>query len=163
MFLKNFAKLTESYRCRLLLLNKVDGFRLKKNSGAGALLWILRNFSERLFSLHMRTAASVILGYPLTKSRLKKYTVFSSIWVFIHFKLIIESCTTSRVYLVPYQKPMMQNAPVSIFGKFQIRLCSTATFFWCFCTFFVWILEWTIWTFCFSSESIQLLCSHDLN
>ena len=61
----------------------------------------------------MQTAASDILGYPgveisSARSTLKKCTVFSSILVFIHFKLFLESCTTSGVYLQPYQSSMMK-------------------------------------------------------
>ena len=61
----------------------------------------------------MRTAASDILGYPCVetsfpRSTLKKCTVFSSILVFIHFKLILESCTTSGVYLEQYQTSIMK-------------------------------------------------------
>ena len=44
-------------------------------------------------------------------------TVFSIILVFIHFKLILESCTTSGVYLGPYQTFIMRNALLFIFGK----------------------------------------------
>ena len=44
---------------------------------------------------------------------------------------------------------------------FCIRLCSLVFLY--FSTFFVWILEWTIWTFCYYSESVQLLFSHDVN
>ena len=38
MFLKNFAKLTESYICRRLYFNKVKGCKLKRDSGAGVYL-----------------------------------------------------------------------------------------------------------------------------
>ena len=54
-----------------------------------------------------------ILGYPeveISSARftLKKCTVFSSILVFIHFKLILESCKASEVYLEQYQTSMMK-------------------------------------------------------
>ena len=42
---------------------------------------------------------------------------------------------------------------------FCMRLCGLVFLY--FSTFFVWILEWTIWTFCYYSDSVQLLCSHD--
>ena len=69
------------------------------------------------YLVHVRTTASHILRYPYvgissTRSTLKKYTVFSSILVFIHFKLILESCTTSGVYLEPYQTSTMQKRPI---------------------------------------------------
>ena len=38
LFLKKFAKFTEKYACRRLFFIKVAGCRLKKDSGAGALL-----------------------------------------------------------------------------------------------------------------------------
>ena len=61
----------------------------------------------------MRTATSDILGYSYieiysAKSTFKKCTVFWSILVFIHFKLILESCTTSGVYLEQYQTSIMK-------------------------------------------------------
>ena len=36
VFLKNFAKLTESYICWRLIFSNYEGFRLKTNSGADA-------------------------------------------------------------------------------------------------------------------------------
>ena len=61
----------------------------------------------------MQTAASDILRYPYirispSRSTLKKRTIAFNILVFIHFKLILESCTTSEVYLEPYQTSMMK-------------------------------------------------------
>ena len=38
LFLKNFSKITESYIYRRFLFNKVEGYRLKRNSGAGEFL-----------------------------------------------------------------------------------------------------------------------------
>ena len=38
VFLKNFAKFTESYICRRHFFNKVADSRLKRNSSAGAFL-----------------------------------------------------------------------------------------------------------------------------
>ena len=54
--------------------------------------------------VHLQTATSDIFGYRYiwmssTRSTLKKYTVFSSILVFIYFKLILEFCTTSGLYV----------------------------------------------------------------
>ena len=60
---------------------------------------------------HVQTIASDILGYTYVgscKSILRKCRVFSSILALIHFKLILESCTTSRVHLEPYQISMMK-------------------------------------------------------
>ena len=63
---------------------------------------------------HVQTVASDILGYPyvgylLQDPILRKCTVFSGILALIHFKLILESCTTSRVHLEPYQTSMMKS------------------------------------------------------
>ena len=110
-------------------------------------------FKNDYVAVHVRTAASDILGYPyieicFAKSRFKKCTVFSSILVFIHFKLILESCTTSVVYLQPYQTSMMKLLAVAFFQKHPIidiwqgsKCGSAASFFKYFSTFFVWILE----------------------
>ena len=61
---------------------------------------------------HVQTVASDILGYPyvgylLQDPILRKCTDFSGF--LIHFKLILESCTTSRVHLEPYQTSMMKS------------------------------------------------------
>ena len=118
LFLKNFAKLTESYICRRLFFNKVEGCRLKKKKNQVQVhsfeFW--ESFKNSLVA-HLQTAASDILGDPYlgvspTRSTLKKYTVFCNILVFIHFKLILEYCRTSRVYLEPYQTSMMQKRSV---------------------------------------------------
>ena len=70
-------------------------------------------FENDYVVVHMLTAAFDILGYPYvevssSRSTLKKCTVFSSILVFIHFRLILESCTTSGVYLEQYETSMMK-------------------------------------------------------
>ena len=69
-------------------------------------------FKNDYVAVHVRTAASDILGYPhvgiSARFTLKKCTVFSSILLFIHFKLILESCTTSGVYLEQYQTSIMK-------------------------------------------------------
>ena len=102
---------------------------------------------------HVRTAASDILGYLYvgifsTRSTLKKCTVFSSILVFISFKLILESCRTSVVYLEPYQTYMMQKR--SVIDIWQVSKSDSATsFLRYFSSFFVWILEWTYEHFVF--------------
>ena len=75
--------------------------------------------------VHVRTATSDILGYSYieiysAKSTFKKCTVFSSILVFIHFKLILESCTTSVVYLQPYQTDTMKLLAVAFLKKRSI-------------------------------------------
>ena len=71
------------------------------------------------------TVASDFLGYPyigisFPRSTLKKCTVFSSILVFIHFKLILESCATSGVYLEPYQTSMTKLLAVVFSQKCSI-------------------------------------------
>ena len=71
-------------------------------------------FKNSYVVVHVQTAASdIILGYPYVeissaRSTLKKRTVLSSILVFIYFKLILESCTTSGVYLKQYKTSMMK-------------------------------------------------------
>ena len=70
-------------------------------------------FKNDYVVVHVRTAASDILEYPYVgmssaRSTLKKCTIFSSILLFIHFKLILESYTTSGVYLEQYQTSMMK-------------------------------------------------------
>ena len=51
--LRNFAKFTEKHLCRSLVFNKIAGLRpatlLKRGSGTGVFLRILRNFEEHLF------------------------------------------------------------------------------------------------------------------
>ena len=46
--LRNFAKFTGKQLCQSLFFNKVAGLRpttlLKRDSGTGVFLWILRNF-----------------------------------------------------------------------------------------------------------------------
>ena len=99
------------------------------------------------------TAASDILGYPCVEissaiSTLKKCTVFSSILVFIHFKLILESCTTSGVYLQPYQTSMMKLLAVVFSQKRSIidiwqgsKYGSAASFFNIFPLSLFWYLS----------------------
>ena len=70
-------------------------------------------FENDYVVVQMWTAAFDILGYPYvevssSRSTLKKCAVFSSIFVFIHVKLILQSCTTWGVYLDQYEKPMMK-------------------------------------------------------
>ena len=70
----------------------------------------------------MRTATSDILGYPYiqissAKTTFKKCTVFWSILVFIHFKLILESFTASVAYLQTYQTSMMKLLAVVFLDK----------------------------------------------
>ena len=48
-----------------------------------------------------------IYGYPVQGPHWRN-AIFSSILIFIHFKLILKSCTTSGVYLEPYQTSMMK-------------------------------------------------------
>ena len=114
----------------------------------------------------MGTAASDILGYPYVeissaRSTLKKCTVFSSILVFIHFKLILESSTDSGVYLEPYQTAMVKLLAVVFSQKLFIDIrqgskCgSAASFLNIFpVSFFGYLNEYM---------KIFLLCSSDLN
>ena len=95
---------------------------------------------------HVQTAASDILGYPYVgisciRSTLKKCTTSSSILVFVHFKLILESCRTPGVYLEPCQTSMMQKRSV-IDIRQGSKYDSAVSFFKYFNSFFVWILEW---------------------
>ena len=46
--LKNFAKFTGNHLCQSLLFRQACNF-IKKDSGTGVFLWILRNFLEHLF------------------------------------------------------------------------------------------------------------------
>ena len=121
----------------------------------------------------MRTATSDILGYPYieissAKSTFKKCTVFSSILVFIHFKLILESCTTSGVYLEQYQTSTMKLL-VAVFSQKRpmidiwqgSKYCSTGSFFNIFPLLFGYLNEYM--SIFFSFESVQLLWSCDVN
>ena len=100
-------------------------------------------FKNDYLVVNVRTAASGILGFPYvrissTRSTLRKCTVFSIILVFIHFKLILESCTNSWAYLEIF---MMQKR--STIDIWQVpKYGSAASFFNTFSTFFLWILEW---------------------
>ena len=53
MFLKFFVKFTEKHLRQSFFFNKVGGrdlqVYLRRDSGAGIILWILGNFSEHLF------------------------------------------------------------------------------------------------------------------
>ena len=69
-------------------------------------------FKNDYLVVHERTTVSDILGYPdvgifSTRSTLKKYTVFFRILEIIHFKLILEFCKTSGVYLATCQTSVM--------------------------------------------------------
>ena len=94
----------------------------------------------------MRTASFDILGYlyveiSSARSTLNKCTVFSRILVFIHFKLILESCTISGVYLEQYQTSMMELLAVVFLQKryiidiWQGSKCGSAAIFLIFCHF----------------------------
>ena len=110
-------------------------------------------FKNDYVVVHVRTAASDILGYlyaeiSSTRSTLKKCTVFSSIMLFIHFILILESCTTSGVYLQPYQTSMMKLLAVAFFQKRPIidiwqgsKCGSAASFFNIFPLSLFWYLS----------------------
>ena len=107
MFLKNFAKLIESFISRRLFSN--EGWRLQIEKKL-RFRYIPVNFAV---VKHVQTAASDIFGCPYVGvssagSTVKKCKVCSSILVFIHFKLVLESCTTSGVYLEQYQISTMK-------------------------------------------------------
>ena len=75
-----------------------------------------------------------------------------------------ESCTTSGVYLELYQTSMMQKR--SIIDMWQgSKYVSQVSFFNIFYfPHFLRLYTWiNIWTFCFSSESVELHCSLDVN
>ena len=68
-------------------------------------------FKNNYLVEQVQTAVSDILVYRrdiLYKIHIKEMHRFLTVLVFIHFKLILESCTTSRVYLEPYQTSMMK-------------------------------------------------------
>ena len=126
-------------------------------------------FKNNYVVVHVRTVPSDILGYPSVgissaRSTLKKCTVFFSNLLLVHFKLILGSYTTSGVYLEQYQTSMMKFLAVVFSQKRSIiDICqgskhvSAASFFNIF--HFLCLAIWmNIWTFCFSSESVQLLC-----
>ena len=108
-------------------------------------------FKNDYLVVHVRTAASDILGYPYVRissarSTLTKCTFFFTILVFIHFKLILESCTTSRVYLEAYQTSMIKVLALVFSQKCSIldngqgsKYGSATSFLKYFSTFFLWI------------------------
>ena len=70
-------------------------------------------FKNDYVVVHVRTAGSDISGctyVEISSARfaLTKCTVFSRILVFSHFKLILESCTTSGVCLRQYQTSIIK-------------------------------------------------------
>ena len=60
------------------------------------------------------------VGISSVRSTLTKWTVFSSILVFIHFILILESCATSGVHLERYQTSMMKHLAIVLSQKCTI-------------------------------------------
>ena len=123
---------------------------------------------------HVWTAASWDIP---ARSTLKKWRVFSVILIFIHFKSILESCTASGVCLEPYQTSTMkrsyknsQELLAVVFSQkhsiIDISQCSkygSAAFFFIFLHFLRFDTWMNIWKYCFSFESVQLLCSRDVN
>ena len=87
-----------------------------KQSFIWALFHLLSKVLYFLKPLFSRTCTNCCFWYlgiylrwvSLARPILRQCTVFSSILAIIHFKLILESCTTSRVYLEPYQTSMMK-------------------------------------------------------
>ena len=72
-------------------------------------------------------------------------------------------CTTSGVYLEPYQTSMMQKCSVIDIWQ-SSKYVSATSFSDIFLLYsFGYLNEYCIWTFCLSSESVQLLCSCDVN
>ena len=146
VFLKKFSKLTEGYICRRLFFNKVEGGRLKKKPPVQVHSFELWQSFKNCLVAYVRAATFDILGHPYvgissTRSTLKKFTVFFSILVFIHFKLILEPCRTSGAYLEPYQISIMQKCSV-IDIWLGSKYDSAASFLKYFFSFFVWIFEW---------------------
>ena len=124
--------------------------------------------------VHVWTVVSDILGYPYVeissaRSTLKKCTAFSNIMTFIHFKLILESCITSGVYLEQYQTSMMNllaalfSQKRSIIDIWQGSKYSSAALFLNIFPLSCSVTWMNIWTFCFSFESGQLLYPCDVN
>ena len=126
-------------------------------------------FKNRYVVVHVRTAASdIILGYRYAeissaRSTLKKCTVFSSILVFIYFKLILESCTTSGVYLKQYQTSMMKLLVVLFSWKRSIIDIWQGSKYGFASSFFITFPLSLYMNIFFSSKSLQLLCSCDAN
>ena len=123
------------------------------------------NFPKFLiFSITCANCCFWNLGISLSRkssarSTLTKCTVFSSILVFIHFKLILESCTTSGVYLQPYQTSMMKLLAVAFSKKCFIidiwqgsKYGSAASFFNIFPLSLFWYLSEYINVFVFLLE-----------
>ena len=89
------------------------------------------------------------VGISSVRSTLTKWTVFSSILVFIHFILILESCATSGVHLERYQTSMMKHLAIVLSQKCTIiniwqgnTYDSADSFLNIFpISFFAWILE----------------------
>ena len=104
-FLKKFVKFSENMYAGVPFSIKLQVAGGKKDSDAGMLLWIFRNFQDQLFS---GTCTNCCFWYlwislPPASSTLRKCTVFSTILGLIYFKLIFQSCTTLGVYLEPYE------------------------------------------------------------
>ena len=125
---------------------------------------------------HVQTVASDILGYPYVG-----YLLQGSYWgnaqfsqtfgthsFQINFRVLHNLNgvfrTISDIYDEAFSQKYLTAFSHCIFEEmlhhrylivFCIRLCSLVFLY--FSTFFVWILEWTIWTFCYYSESVQLL------
>ena len=143
----SIIKVRKTHRriCRRLFFKKGEGCSLKRESGAAAFLWVLRNFKERLFSSTYANCCYWNLGISLLRSILCKVHIEEmSILVFIHFKLILESSTTSGLHLEPYQTSMMKLLAVVFSQKPSIKdiahgskYDSAASFLKYFSTFFV--------------------------
>ena len=100
---------------------------------------------------------------------MKKCKVLSSILVFIHLKLIKESCTTSGVYLEPYQTSMMKLLAILFSQKRSIidiwqgsKYVSAALLLNIFSISLLGHLN-EYKNILFSSESVQLLSSCEVN
>ena len=131
---------------------------------------------------HVQTVASIILGYNYVGCLLWVHTEemqsflqhFGTHSFQINFRVLLNLKGAFRTISNIYDKVLLQEYSTAfsrcIFTEmlhhryligFCIRLCSLVSLY--FSTFFGWILEWTIWTFCYYWESVQPLSIHDVN
>ena len=117
------VKHTQTIRCQkpTNCLRVFDSFvglalkELKADSEAVFFCEFCEIFKNNYFLEHIRTAASkpFLIGiwkFPYLRYlrfTLWKCTVFSGISALIHFKLVLQFCTTSGEYLEPCQKSMI--------------------------------------------------------
>ena len=118
--------------------------------------------------------ASDILGYPSVgissaMCTLKKCTVFSRYFCIFSFQIDFRilhslSCTTSGVYLEPYQTSTIQKPTIIDIWQGSKYVSAVSFLNISYFPEFLCVDTWiNIWTFCFSSENVPLFCSCDIN